>query len=298
MLSASVEEGGLDRGLEALLVEAERARRHGFLASELEREKTGLLRGYEQAWAERDKTDSRAYAGEYAGNFLEDEPIPGIAFEVEVARRYVPGITLAEVNQLAESFLQKNNRVILVAGPETAGSAKPTEAQLLGYLRARGRSRRPALEGSRGRGTSPRRRARTGRDRGAQAARGHRDHRVAARERRSRHPQADRLQERSGDVRGLQPRRPLAGGGEGLGAGDHRGRGHRAGRGGEVRLDRAAEGAGGQGGLRSRRRSASSPKGSPAARRRRTWRLCSSSSICTRPSRARTPRPSTPTASR
>ena len=94
MLSASVEEGGLDRGLEALLVEAERARRHGFLASELEREKTGLLRGYEQAWAERDKTDSRAYASEYAGNFLEDEPIPGIAFEVEVARRYVPGIAL------------------------------------------------------------------------------------------------------------------------------------------------------------------------------------------------------------
>jgi zinc protease len=44
MLSASVEEGGLDRGLEALLSEAERARRHGFLATELERQKTGLLR--------------------------------------------------------------------------------------------------------------------------------------------------------------------------------------------------------------------------------------------------------------
>ncbi len=131
MLSASVEEGGLDRGLEALLVEAERARRHGFLASELEREKTGLLRGYEQAWAERDKTDSRAYASEYVGNFLEDEPIPGIAFEVEVARRYVPGIALQEVNRLAETFLQKNNRVILVAGPEAADTPKPTEAQLL-----------------------------------------------------------------------------------------------------------------------------------------------------------------------
>ncbi len=116
MLSASVEEGGLDRGLEALLVEAERARRHGFLASELEREKTGLLRGYEQAWAERDKTDSGAYASEYVGNFLEDEPIPGIEFEVELARRYVPGITLAEVNHLAETFLQENNRVILVVG--------------------------------------------------------------------------------------------------------------------------------------------------------------------------------------
>jgi zinc protease len=131
MLSASVEEGGLDRGLEALLIEAERARRHGFLSSELEREKTGLLRGYEQAWAERDKTDSRAYASEYASNFLEDEPIPGIAFEVELARRYVPGITLEEVNRLAESFLQKNNRVILVAGPEGEGTVKPTEAQLL-----------------------------------------------------------------------------------------------------------------------------------------------------------------------
>jgi len=131
MLSASVEENGLDRGLEAILLEAERARRHGFLASELERQKTGLLRGYEQAWAERDKTDSRAYASEYLGNFLEEEAIPGIAFEVELARRYVPGITLAEVNHLAETFLQRNNRVIMVAGPEAAGTPKPTEAQLL-----------------------------------------------------------------------------------------------------------------------------------------------------------------------
>jgi zinc protease len=131
MLSASVEEGGLDRGLEALLIEAERARRHGFLSSELDREKTALLRSYEQAWAERDKTESGAYASEYIRSFLEDEPIPGIEFEVELARNLGPGITLEEVNHLAETFLQETNRVVLVAAPEQEGVAKPTEAALL-----------------------------------------------------------------------------------------------------------------------------------------------------------------------
>ena len=131
MLSASVEDGGLDRGLEALLYEAERARRHGFLASELDREKTGLLRSYEQAVRERDKTDSRAYASEYADVFLEDEPTPGIEFEAELVRRHAPGITLAEVNRLAESFLVQHNRVILVAAPEAEGSAAPTQDDLL-----------------------------------------------------------------------------------------------------------------------------------------------------------------------
>ncbi|HVR27970.1 MAG TPA: insulinase family protein, partial [Thermoanaerobaculia bacterium] len=130
MLSATVEDGGLDRGLETLLVEAQRARRHGFLASELEREKTALLRSYEQALRERDKTHSRSFASEYVGNFLDDEPIPGIEFEAELARRLVPGIPLQEVNRLAESFLKETNRVILVAGPESAVE-KPTEQALL-----------------------------------------------------------------------------------------------------------------------------------------------------------------------
>ena len=56
VLNAAVAEGGAERGLGALVAELERAARHGFTAAELEREKTELLRMWEQIHAERAKT--------------------------------------------------------------------------------------------------------------------------------------------------------------------------------------------------------------------------------------------------
>jgi zinc protease len=130
ILGAGVADGGIERGLEAVLTEAERVARHGFSPTELEREKADLLRSYELAYNERDKTNSASYASEYVRAFLEDEPIPGIGYEFELARRAVPEIALAEVNALArESML--GSMVIAVQAPETPDVALPSEAQLL-----------------------------------------------------------------------------------------------------------------------------------------------------------------------
>src|SRR5205814_9975984 len=54
-LTAIVADNGIQRGLNALLTEGERAKRFGFLQSELDRVKKDLQRGIEQAYAERDK---------------------------------------------------------------------------------------------------------------------------------------------------------------------------------------------------------------------------------------------------
>src|SRR5262249_11792363 len=62
-LGANVKDGGVDRGLEALLVEAKRVDQFGFLQSELDRQKESLLRGYERAYAEREKTQSASFVG-------------------------------------------------------------------------------------------------------------------------------------------------------------------------------------------------------------------------------------------
>lgn len=129
-LSANVKEGGIVRGMEGLLTEAERAARHGFTATELAREKTDMLRDYERAWAEREKTFSQGYAGEYVNAFLEGEPVPGIATEWAIVQRDVPGITLEEVNAVAKSRLGDRNRVVLVSVPEKEGVAAPKETEL------------------------------------------------------------------------------------------------------------------------------------------------------------------------
>ena len=131
ILRAGAREGAEVRALEALLTEAERARRHGFEESELERARVNTLRSMDRAWDERDKTHSAAYAGEYQRNFLDDEPFPGIAYERELARRYVPGITLDEVNRVADEWIRDEDRVILASGPEKEGLLPPVEEELL-----------------------------------------------------------------------------------------------------------------------------------------------------------------------
>ena len=128
---AAVAEGGVERGLEAVLVEAERVDRHGFTQSELDRAKKETLRGYEQLFRERDKTPSPALASEAGRNFLQGEPIPGIAAELAMAQRFLPEITLEEVNELAKAWISEENRVILVNGPEKEGAVLPSEEGLL-----------------------------------------------------------------------------------------------------------------------------------------------------------------------
>ena len=133
-LAAGVENNGFDRGLEALLTEAERVRQHGFTATELARQKKELLRGMEQAWRERDKLQSRGFAAEYVRHLLEDEPIPGIEGEYELYQELLPTIALAEVNELAGEWTGSRNRVITVTAPDREGVGVPAEEGLLAIL--------------------------------------------------------------------------------------------------------------------------------------------------------------------
>src|SRR5690606_4273218 len=134
LLNASVQDGGIVRGLEALLTEAERVARFGFTDSELERSKRELLRGLERAYAEREKTESNVYAARYVQHFLTGDPAPGIAFEFQQAQRLLPTIRLDEVNALAQAWLSDRNRVVLANAPEKPGSEVPAAEQLLAVL--------------------------------------------------------------------------------------------------------------------------------------------------------------------
>ncbi len=133
-LGASVKDGGIETGLAALLEEAARVRRHGFLASELERAKERLRVGIERAYAERDKSESDSFADEYVANALSGEPAPGIETEYALSRSLLAGITLEEVNALTPALMRDDGRVVLVSAPARAGVAVPTEAALRATL--------------------------------------------------------------------------------------------------------------------------------------------------------------------
>jgi zinc protease len=130
-LYAVAKEGTALQALAAVLKEARRVREHGFLPAELQRARASLLRAYESAHAERDKTESGSFANEYINHFLEGEPSPGIAWEYAAVQRMLPGIALGEVNALGRKWITDRNRVVTLSAPEKPGTAVPTEADLL-----------------------------------------------------------------------------------------------------------------------------------------------------------------------
>jgi zinc protease len=130
-LTALVADNGIQRGLNALLTEGERVKRFGFLQSELDRAKKDMQRGTEQAYAERDKTNSNVYAENYVSAFLQSEPSTSIAYDLGAVTKLLPTITLAEVNALAGEWMTETNRVLVTTSPDKPGIVNPTPADLL-----------------------------------------------------------------------------------------------------------------------------------------------------------------------
>jgi zinc protease len=135
-LSAGVTDGAIEAGLTALATEAERLRQHGFGEPELNRAKKWMLASYERAYAERDKTESGAFASEYIRHFLNAEPVPGIEYEVKLVRELLPGITIEETKAAIGRLLGDRSRVLLAVSPQKPDVKIPTEDQLRAALAA------------------------------------------------------------------------------------------------------------------------------------------------------------------
>ncbi len=129
-LAALVKEDGIELGLDALLTESVRVKKFGFTQSELDRTKKSILRNLETRFKEKDKTESRIYARSCTYHFLSDYPMPGIANELELAKKLLPDIQLEEMNGLIHKWISDQNRVILVNAPEKSVKV-PTEQDLL-----------------------------------------------------------------------------------------------------------------------------------------------------------------------
>ncbi len=115
----------------ALLQEAFRVKQHGFTPTELERSKEESMRYLENAYNERDKSESQQYAMEFMRNFLKNESMPGIEVELELAKKFLPGITIEEVNDYIKKMVRDDNTVIAVSAPERPDVVLPKESDLL-----------------------------------------------------------------------------------------------------------------------------------------------------------------------
>ncbi|NHZ65720.1 insulinase family protein [Massilia sp. CCM 8694] len=132
--SAALGKGGATPAIDALVQENARTRQFGFSAQEFERARKNMMRQYELAYNERDKTDSGSYVGEYVRNFLEQESIPGIANEFAYVRELLPAITLDDMNSYARATIpaaSESAKLVVYMGSAREDSPAPTSAELL-----------------------------------------------------------------------------------------------------------------------------------------------------------------------
>lgn len=135
-LSAVVKDNGIENGLRALVAEGERVSRYGFLESELNRAKKSLISNLQQAYAERDKTNSGSYAGEYARAFLTGEPSTSQQFDLNAAQALLPTIKLFDFQTLATRWLGDDKWVVVATSPQKAGVVRPDSLALAADIRS------------------------------------------------------------------------------------------------------------------------------------------------------------------
>ncbi|MGD8331459.1 MAG: insulinase family protein, partial [Acidobacteriota bacterium] len=134
MVGAAVAPGGLEQGLEALFNELARIKQQGFTSTEFEREKSTQMRAFERLYTEKATQPSEQFVEEFQRAFLENESVPGIDYEWELYKRFMPGITLEEVNAAGNNWVSDQNRVVLVTAPESSEGNLPSEDDLLAVL--------------------------------------------------------------------------------------------------------------------------------------------------------------------
>src|SRR5262245_2793252 len=129
-LQALVPNDGAARGLDALVSELKRVATFACTASERDRAKQGNLAGSERAAEESPDRESSSRADEYTRNSLQREALPTIWQELAFHRRFLPEITLTEMNALAVDWFPETNRLVVAMTPEVAGRVPPSEPEL------------------------------------------------------------------------------------------------------------------------------------------------------------------------
>ncbi|HXP48905.1 MAG TPA: pitrilysin family protein, partial [Bacteroidia bacterium] len=126
---ASVKDSGMGTGIEALLTECERVKRFGFTTTEMEREEKKLLRQVEKQMKEKDKTDSKSFVGDYVSAYLQGEPIPSTEFEYSFYKKYLPTVTLDDLNKVGKEWITSNgeNAVIIIQAPSKDSALIPSD---------------------------------------------------------------------------------------------------------------------------------------------------------------------------
>ena len=134
MLYADAVSGRELEALERVALEARRIRVHGFSETDLALARESVAQSYEELYESRGTEDSTEEIEELVRHFTQDEIMPGTEKEVELARRWLPTFTVAELNAVAARWLEQGSELVQLVMPAEDGAATPSEAEIRAVL--------------------------------------------------------------------------------------------------------------------------------------------------------------------
>ena len=129
-------EGKTTEATQAGFIEALRATRYGFTATEYARAQEDFLSAIERRYNERDKLLSEGLARSYCSHFLENEPIPSYEDYYNIMNMIAPNVPVESINELLQELISTDgkNLVVINYNQEKDGAVYPDRESLLSAI--------------------------------------------------------------------------------------------------------------------------------------------------------------------
>jgi zinc protease len=131
----AAKEGDIRPTLQSIYREVLRAKRGGFTQSEYDRARSNYLTQLEQQYNNRNHQETSALVTPMVRNFIENTALCSIDTRYETIQLMSQAIDLATINQLLESMVTDDNRVVLCFLPDAENSYIPTKMELSDLMR-------------------------------------------------------------------------------------------------------------------------------------------------------------------
>ncbi len=130
VLYATSKEDLIDSTFYSLLLSGEKMKRHGFTKAEFDRAVSNLSAQMDNYLKEQDNQYSEDVAYALLDQFINDAIYTDVPMGYTIFHQVMPGISLAEVNNVASSLVSDSNLVVLISYPEKEGIKNPEKTVL------------------------------------------------------------------------------------------------------------------------------------------------------------------------
>ena len=129
-LAAIAKTGFTKETLREVFLVRETLSRYGFTDDEVETAKAYYLSNLEQEVDEKDRQHSNNFVNSFTGHFLNGNSVPDVEWQLEAARRLLPGITLKEINKAVKDYFADDDLTVVISAPDAEAASLPGNAEI------------------------------------------------------------------------------------------------------------------------------------------------------------------------